>query len=329
MNIRRIVAAIHAEAESEEKGARHFNGAGLNSSEKTSRFQNDLGSLRGSYERLYQMRALVGQMPPSPDTLRARIGARLVRLVQRMLFWYTPQIHRVQQEITSSIGSLCRLIEAQTEEIAILRKELRSAQSARAFSPTPVTASGGQTPPPLPPAFEFALQDRFRGSEQETAAKLDKWFRMMESVERGSGGSWLDIGCGRGEWLKLAARRGYDALGIDLNPAAVEHCRANGLKAEEADAGCFLRAAADETFALITMFHVAEHLTPEYLLELLALAWRKLRPGGLLAIETPNPANLLIGSNLFWNDPTHQRPLPEPLLGLMIEFAGFSVVRRA
>ena len=74
------------------------------------------------------------------------------------------------------------------------------------------------------------------------------------------------------------------------------------------------------------MFHVVEHLPPEHLLALLPLIARKLRAGGLLAIETPNPGNLLMGSHYFWNDPTHRRPLPEALLRFMLEYTGFAVI---
>ncbi len=39
-----------------------------------------------------------------------------------------------------------------------------------------------------------------------------------------------------------------------------------------------------------------------------------LRPGGLLIAECPNPHSLRVGGSLFWQDPTHQRPLlPETL----------------
>ncbi len=62
---------------------------------------------------------------------------------------------------------------------------------------------------------------------------------------------------------------------------------------------------------------------------MLALIFQKLRPGGLIAIETPNPANLLMASHYFWNDPTHVRPLPEALLTFMLQYAGFSIARRA
>jgi hypothetical protein len=34
----------------------------------------------------------IGALPPAPNTFRAHLGAVLVRIVRRMLFWYTPQI---------------------------------------------------------------------------------------------------------------------------------------------------------------------------------------------------------------------------------------------
>jgi len=52
----------------------------------------DLGVLRHLSSELKVMCAQIGTMPPQPPTLRARMGATLVRLTQRMLFWYTPQI---------------------------------------------------------------------------------------------------------------------------------------------------------------------------------------------------------------------------------------------
>jgi O-antigen chain-terminating methyltransferase len=67
---------------------------------------------------------------------------------------------------------------------------------------------------------------------------------------------------------------------------------------------------------------VVEHLGADQLTELLALAHRKLAPGGLIIMETVNghnPAAL----KAFWTDATHHHPLyPEVLLALC-RLAGF------
>ena len=69
--------------------------------------------------------------------------------------------------------------------------------------------------------------------------------------------------------------------------------------------------------------HVAEHLPLPALLELLELAASRLRPGGLLVAETPNPAALVVLGNSYILDPTHVWPLHPSLFTFLCERAGF------
>ena len=50
----------------------------------------------------------VGDMPPQPPTLRAQVGAVLVKIVQRMLFWYTEQIRTFQRGVSEAAGEQIR-----------------------------------------------------------------------------------------------------------------------------------------------------------------------------------------------------------------------------
>lgn len=52
----------------------------------------DFHELRRLIEHARRCSARIGEQPPKPPTLRARLCSGLVRLVRRMLFWYTPQI---------------------------------------------------------------------------------------------------------------------------------------------------------------------------------------------------------------------------------------------
>jgi len=52
----------------------------------------------------------------------------------------------------------------------------------------------------------------------------------------------------------------------------------------------------------------------------------KLRRGGVLAIETPNPECLAIFATHFFLDPTHTRPVPHQLLAFYMEEAGFGLI---
>ncbi|MEA3638314.1 MAG: class I SAM-dependent methyltransferase [Lamprobacter sp.] len=133
-------------------------------------------------------------------------------------------------------------------------------------------------------------------------------------------GPVLDVGCGMGDWLSYLAEQGERALGIDNNPYEVERCRQRGLLAECAD-GLDWLATQSNTYALITLMQVIEHIPRAQLDPLLAALAKALRPGGRLLLETLNPAHPLALS-LFYNDPTHQRPLPVEYLSFLAQMAG-------
>ena len=89
----------------------------------------------------------------------------------------------------------------------------------------------------------------------------------------------------------------------------------------------YLSALPDESQAVVSAFHVVEHITFDQLGTLVAEALRVLKPGGLLIMETPNPENIVVATRNFYLDPTHQRPIPSMLLAFVAEYAGFSRVK--
>lgn len=133
----------------------------------------------------------------------------------------------------------------------------------------------------------------------------------------------LDLGCGRGEWLELMTEVGFAAVGVDLDEGMLAACRERGLHVEIADALSTLRARADASVAMVSAFHLVEHLPYEQVQELVSEALRILLPGGLLILETPNPENLIIGTTNFYLDPSHLRPVPPMLLAFTVEYQGF------
>ena len=74
----------------------------------------------------------------------------------------------------------------------------------------------------------------------------------------------------------------------------------------------------------VTAFHVVEHLGFEVLVDFLDEALRVLMPGGMLILETPNPENLRVGANSFYNDPTHRNPIPPETLRFLVHQRGFA-----
>lgn len=140
------------------------------------------------------------------------------------------------------------------------------------------------------------------------------------------GAPTFDVGCGRGEWLELMQSEGFKPFGVDLDEGMLSACQEQGLSVAKGDAISYLQTLDDESQAVISAFHVVEHIEFGQLQTLVFEALRVLKPGGLLIMETPNPENIEVATRNFYLDPTHQRPVTPMLLGFLPEFHGFARV---
>ncbi|WP_207842894.1 bifunctional 2-polyprenyl-6-hydroxyphenol methylase/3-demethylubiquinol 3-O-methyltransferase UbiG, partial [Pseudomonas sp. 69_B] len=172
--------------------------------------------------------------------------------------------------------------------------------------------------------FYRALEERFRASRDEIRHRQEGYRPWLDALKRmRAQPRAFDIGCGRGEWLELLEESGFAAHGVDLDDSMLAACHERGLNAENRDALAALQAMPDGCLELVTAFHVVEHLPFDYLAALLVESRRVLSPGGLLLLETPNGENLIVGTNNFYLDPTHQRPVPSLFLDFLCQFGGF------
>lgn len=173
--------------------------------------------------------------------------------------------------------------------------------------------------------FYRAFEDRFRGSRLEIRSRLEVYNPFLEAIQpHTEGRPALDLGCGRGEWLELLRDKGFPAFGVDLDERMLAASREQDLDVRLFDAIEAISSAETASLALVSGFHIAEHLPFEKLQALISEAHRALMPGGLLILETPNPENLKVSSHTFHLDPTHQKPLPPALLQFMTEHYGFA-----
>lgn len=177
--------------------------------------------------------------------------------------------------------------------------------------------------------FYSTFSDRHRGPRDVVKARLKAaYLSFIEPLKqlypecRG-----LDLGCGRGEWLELLEAAGFAPHGIDLDEGMLAACRQRSLSVEKQDASAAFTGLADESLVVVSGFHLVEHLPLEALHTLMAEAFRVLKPGGLLILETPNPENILVSTSGFFLDPTHQRPIPLHLLSFFAEYHRFARIK--
>jgi 2-polyprenyl-3-methyl-5-hydroxy-6-metoxy-1,4-benzoquinol methylase len=162
-----------------------------------------------------------------------------------------------------------------------------------------------------------AFEDLFRGPAERVADSQRPYLPLVREHA-----PVLDVGCGRGEFLRLLADEGIAAEGVDIDEGMVRRCRELGLEATRADANEYLEGIDDGALGAVFSAQVIEHLPQAELQRMIALAARKLRPGGLFIAETVNP-HRLSSLKTFWVDPTHQHPIfPEVALAACA-IAGF------
>lgn len=173
-------------------------------------------------------------------------------------------------------------------------------------------------------SFYKAFEARHRGSRETIKTRLAQYETFVTPLlSLGGSNVALDLGCGRGEWLEIAGERGFCCRGVDLDEGMLEDCLKNNLSAQKRDAIEAIQEMPDHSVALVTGFHIVEHIPFEKLQALFREAFRVLVPGGLLILETPNPENIVVATTNFYLDPTHIRPIPPPLLTFLSEFNEF------
>jgi len=176
--------------------------------------------------------------------------------------------------------------------------------------------------------FYRAFEEKYRGSQELIQKRLEVYIPFILALkEVNEDVKALDIGCGRGEWIGLLAKHGIVCKGIDLDKGMLKACKQQKFDVEYGDGIAYLGTLEDKSLMVISAFHVVEHISFEQLQRLVEESLRVLKPGGLLIMETPNPENIKVATENFYNDPTHIKPIPARLLSFLPEFYGFAKVK--
>jgi SAM-dependent methyltransferase len=226
-----------------------------------------------------------------PDEHIGDLVAQLDAVWERLASW-----ERGPADAHAAVGDLRRRVEA-----------LEAAEQARQFHPTYRAAE-----------FEAA----FRGSDADLKDRYADLAEMLDGY-----GPVLDIGCGRGELLELLAARGTEASGVEIDADLAGEGHARGLSIVVDDGIAHLGALPDGSLGAVVLVQVVEHLTPQDVIDLVAIARDKVRAGGMLVMETVNPQSLYTFAHAFYLDPTHHHPVHPAYLEFVVRQSGWPAVR--
>ena len=138
--------------------------------------------------------------------------------------------------------------------------------------------------------FYRAFEDKYRGSRELILGRLNAYAPLLKTLKTAfPEGQAVDLGCGRGEWLELLSSFGINATGVDLDEGMLAACRERGYDVVCEDAIGYVGGLPTESLALVSAFHLVEHIPFDALARLVSEALRVLKPGGILIMETPNP----------------------------------------
>jgi ubiquinone biosynthesis O-methyltransferase len=195
---------------------------------------------------------------------------------------------------------------------------------------------------PMPAASEIAnfypQQYWWNAAQSGSLKKLESLYRRIalrdhimfiaKSAGNRRGLQLLDVGCGSGTLLSLLKRRGFRVRGVDFSSEAA------AIAKSENDVNVAVGSLEevhfhDESFDVITLFHVMEHVTnPRRVLEEVS---RILRPNGAVILQVPNIESWqfkMFGAKWYGLDiPRHVIDYSKKSMLKLLSDAGFVLTR--
>ena len=147
----------------------------------------------------------------------------------------------------------------------------------------------------------------------------------------------LELGCGPGFFTRMLRARQWKPTCVDLEPAHLEAAAEAAESTLCGDALAVIAKLGEQRFGLVLALEIIEHMPRAAGEQLLAQAFRVLRPGGWLVLSTPNRWSLegLAGYYIEeklrrrerWQawDPTHQYVYSSREILALVRGAGFEV----
>jgi SAM-dependent methyltransferase len=134
------------------------------------------------------------------------------------------------------------------------------------------------------------IRDRFaRSAEYFHRRKLEVLHSHLSAAGKPAASlSWLDLGCGRGDLLRIAGRDFAQACGCDVSPESLKYCRDSTVRLQPSIDSVPFDAAS---FDVVTAACVYHHVGVGQRARLTESVRAVLKPGGIFCIFEHNPRN--------------------------------------
>ena len=259
------------------------------------------------------------------NAARSEAENRVTSLNQALVSYVDAKQALNEQSMATNFETTSSQLGSFRETLDNLRRRVEVASTSSRPATIDAAAGNSQTAaePFIDDAFYVALENHFRGARDLISERQSTYMSRLSPVISAEH-PLVDLGCGRGEWLRVLKSHSVPARGVDSNSVCILECRENELDVVQGDLLGFLRQQADASIGTYTLFQVLEHLPFNVLLETMREMKRTLVKGGQVIAEVPNAKNLRVASGTFWIDPTHNRPLYPEFLLFMAQEVGFA-----
>lgn len=176
----------------------------------------------------------------------------------------------------------------------------------------------------LPDQVVFDTRNLLIGSEEEYTNNISRYIPDIERTKKEVRfGSYLDIGCGRGEMLEIFKRyaKPKKYWGIDENRLCIDICKKKRLPVMWMDPIERLNYVKSN-YKIITCIQFLQYLHVGYIYTLLDLVRWRLKRGGIIIIQIPNPDNPSEVSR-WKNDPRFINAYSPNLIEYFMRYIGF------
>ncbi|HUP27090.1 MAG TPA: class I SAM-dependent methyltransferase [Chloroflexia bacterium] len=128
--------------------------------------------------------------------------------------------------------------------------------------------------------------DKISRTAPDETTNLDRWYPYLSTLGPvRQMGRLLDVGCATGEFLVAAKAQGWEVYGVETSPIAAG--RAEQAAGASIHVGTLESAPYEDSwFDAVTLWDVIEHVQSP--MSYMQQAARLVRPGGLVALTTPN-----------------------------------------